>query len=339
MLTVATQQSGFNAAPGMLSGILRGAESIEQIRAASPLPPEAQRIIDTVPVMVGLERLSVIADVLRYGLRYPLPNWLSVPEVDWEKESKVGHAIETMEPIARGEKQLIERTLIRIPVYCTIDDFEFGFRFLATARRVGYNVDLNHAVQAVRRVNERIEESAINGSKISVGGNTVKGLLNAPNANTYTFTGGESWTLKTGPEVIAEIQGLIAKAILANRRGPYHLWVPTTYATHFNNDYVDNYPKTIGARISEMRASRGADGADQFLTWSVADRLPDDTVVLAQMTSDVLDVIYGQAPTILSWPLSNHPMSPVEFAAIACMILRVKDDANNKSGIVIGTKT
>lgn len=339
MLTVATQQSGFNGAPSMLAGILRSAESITEIRAASPLPPEAQRIIDTVPVTVGLERLSVIADVLRYGLIYPLPNWLSVPEVDWEKPSKVGHAIETMEPVARGEKQLIDLALVRVPVYCTIDDFEFGFRFLATARRVGYQVDLNHARQAVRRVNERIEESAINGSKISVGGNTVKGLLNAPNANVYTFTGGTAWTSLTGPQIITEIQGLIAKAILANRFGPYHLWVPTTYATHFNNDYVVNYPKTIGARISEMRASRDANGVDQFLTWSVADRLPDDTVVLAQMTTDVMDVIYGQAPTILSWPLNNHPMSPVEFAAIACMILRVKDDANNKSGIVIGTRT
>lgn len=329
----------FNGAPGLLAGMLRNAESIDQIRALSPLPDEAQRIIDTVPVTVGLERLSIVADVLRAGLIYPLPNWLSVPELDWETISKTGHAIETMDPMARGENQIAARALKRLPVYCTVDDFEFGFRLIATARRAGYQIDLDQAEQAVRRVNERMEESAINGSSLKVSGNAVPGLLNAPNANTYPYTSNQAWTAKTGPQIIAEIQNMIDLAQADLRFGPYHLWVPTLYANYFNEDYVTNYPKTIGARVSEIRTGRDSAGREQFLSWSVADRLPADRTVLAQMTRDVLDVVWGQSPTILSWAANNHPLSPTNFAALACGILRVKDDAEGKSGIVVGNLT
>lgn len=334
-----SRSSGFEGAPGMLADMLRGAESIEQVRALSPLPDEAQRIIDTVPVTVGLERLVVVSDILRRGLVFPLPNWLSVPEVDWEQISKVGHAIESMDPMARGENQIAARTLKRIPIFLTMDDFEFGFRLIATARRSGYQIDLSHAEQAVRRVNERLEDSAINGSSLKVNGNSVPGLLNAPNANTYAYTGGATWTGKTGAEIIGEIVNMIDLAQADNRFGPYHLWIPTLYGNKFNEDYATNYPKTIGARVSELRTGKDANGNDQFLTWSVADRLPADRTILCQMTRDVVDIIWGQSPTILSWSAHMHPLSPVNFCAIACAVLRVKDDSAGKSGIVTGNLT
>jgi len=340
MATVsAIQAAGFSLAPNNLANMLRSADSLNDIRALSPLPDEAQRLIDNTVVSVGLERLTIVADVMRAGLIFPLPNWLGVPEVYWETDKKIGHAISTMDPMARGEKQLPDLTGHRIPVYCNVDDFDLGIRTIKTAQRSGYQIDLGMVEQATRRVNEKAEYNAINGSGINVGGNTAPGLLNAPNVNTVTYTGSEAWDVvgHTGAEIVTDVQAMISDLQAVNRFGPYHLWMPTTYGNKMNDDYVANYPGTIGERLSKMRTGKDATGKEQFLTWSVADRLPADRTVMAQMTRDVLDVIYGQAPTAVSW--SMGPLHPVEFAIIGCAILRVKDDGASASGIVVGNKS
>lgn len=338
--TNAVTSQGFSQAPDALAGMLRGCESLSDIRALSPLPDEAQRLIDTTVGEVGLERLTVVADVMRAGLIFPLPGWLGVPEVYWETEAKIGHAINTMDPLARGENQLPNRIPHRIPVFCQVDDFELGIRTIRTAARAGYQIDLGMVKQAARRVNELIEYNSINGASISVGGNTAPGLLNAPNVNTYTYTGSEAWDVAghTGDEIVVDVLAMIGKLQAAGRYGPYHLWLPTTYGNKLNENFVANYPGTIMERLRKINTGKDATGQDQFLGISVADRLPADRTVMAQMTDDVLDVIYGQAPTNVSWSVTGTALGPFRFAVIGCAILRVKDDAAGKSGIVVGNK-
>lgn len=329
----------FMNAPNRLAEMLATCDSLAEIRALAPLPDEAQRLIDQKVVQVGLERLSIIADVMRHGLIFPLPGWLGVPELYWESDSKVGHAISTMDPMARGERQLIAKTGYRMPVYCNVDDFELSIRTIRTAQRNGYQIDLSHVAQAVRRVNERAEYNAINGADIAVGGNTAPGLLNAPNVNTYTYTGSEAWDVAghTGDEIVFDTLEMIEKLQAVERFGPYHMWVPTTYWNKLNENFTLNYPGTILERLRMISTGKDANGNEQRLQVSVADRLPADRVVMAEMTDSVLDVVYGQAPTAVSWSMT--PMGPFNFAIIGCAILRVKTDSASTSGIVVGNKS
>jgi len=184
--------------------------SIPELRALSPLEENAQRLVDKAVVKVGLERLIVAADVLGKGLIYPVPDPLSVMEIQWEQISKTGGAQRTMAPDARGENQLPDRKILQLPVYLTTDDFSINIRTLKMSERIGTPLDTTLVEDATRRVNESIEDALINGAgDVQVtkgpphtGSMTVPGLINAPNVNKFKF--GSSLT--SGTTVITRLE-------------------------------------------------------------------------------------------------------------------------------------
>lgn len=315
--------------------------SIAEMRAAAPLPENSQRIIDDAVTQVGLERLTVVADLLAAGLRYPLPDPLSVTEVQWETESKTGGAFRVMSPEARGEYQLPDRMIHRVPVYITMDDFSLNIRTLRMSQRVGAPLDTSLVTSATRRVNEAIEDAAINGAGVQVNGYETPGLLNAPNANTYTFTNGvttggatTAWThsTKTGQMILTDVLGMIDVMQAVHMYGPYNIYIPTVYGTALAKNWSDGtttFPTTILSRLQQIQVAGGS------LNIKVADRLPANTVLMIQMTSDVVDIIDGQRPTVVPW---TSPSGFTFFwAVMAIQVPRVKYNYNGESGILVAT--
>jgi uncharacterized linocin/CFP29 family protein len=310
---------------------LRGM-TFEEMRAASPLPRDSQMLIDQAVIRTGTDRLSVTADLIAEGLTYPLPNPLSVTEIYWESVSKTGGAFRTMSPEARGEYQLPARSPYRIPVYLTMDDFSLNIRTLLMSQRVGAPLDTTLVEEATRRVNEAIEDSVINGAGLQVGGNTAPGLLNAPNANTYTLGG--NWTTRTGQQIVDDMLGMLTVMSGAGIRrfGPYNLYVPTAYGITLNryfSDGVTTFPTTILSQIQQMQV--GGRG----INVRVADMLPANTVVLVQMSRDVIDIVDGQRPTVVPW--TSPSGFTLFWTVMAVMIPRVKTDFDETSGIMIAT--
>ena len=110
--------------------------SIPGLRALSPLSDKAQVMVDKAVVDVGLERLTFAADLLSGGLRLSLPEPLSITQLEWDQESKAGGARRTMLPTSRGENMLTDRKHLRLPIYCTLDDFSMNVRLLKMSERV-----------------------------------------------------------------------------------------------------------------------------------------------------------------------------------------------------------
>lgn len=312
---------------GMASALLH-ANSIADLRALSPLPDDAQKLIDDAVIEVGLERLTIFADVMASGLTFPINNPLSVMNVQWEQISKSGGAQRTMSPGARGENQLVDRAIKNIPVYVTTDDFSLNIRTLLASERAGQPLDLTQVKQATRRVNEAFEDSIINGAGLTVGSNATPGILAAPNANTYVYEGsGMAWdnVAKTGEEILTDVLAMIDELQADNMFGPYNLYVPTTYGNKLNQDYKSATSGTILARILEL---------SEVSKVAVADRLGADRTVLMQMTSDVIDIIDGEQPTVVPY------LSPDGFTfywiVMGIQVPRVKDDYDGQSGICLG---
>jgi uncharacterized linocin/CFP29 family protein len=323
---------------GEPTGALRGLQSalvscrsIDELRSLAPMPKDAQEMIDAAVVKVGLDRLSVVADVMAEGLTYGLPDPLSTMELYWEKESKTGHAQRTMLPGARGERQLADRSGVRVPIYATTDDFSLNVRTLRASERAGAPLDTSMVEQATRRVNEAIEDAMINGAGITVGGNDAPGLMNQTNINTQVYTGSNpAWdhTSKTGAEILADVL-LMIDALQADRKfGPYNLYIPTEYGNAINNDFKAASDKTIRQRLEEIVVG------GRPLRIREADALTDDYTLLVQMTSDVVDVVVGQEPTVVSW--EDGPGWERMFVVLAFMIPRVKDDYDGNSGVCRG---
>jgi hypothetical protein len=320
-------QGGDGAAPRGLASTLLRCHSINEMRHLAPLPKDAQELIDRAVVQVGLDRLVLVADLMAEGLTFPIADPLSVMEVTWENEALIGHAIRTMQPSARGERQLPDRKIERIPIYATIDDFSFDSRLLRASQRAGTPIDVSMVAQATRRVNESIEDSAFNGAGITVTGNDAPGVLNAPGVNTETLTA--SWVTATGEQMLGDVLDMADELRDVRRFGPYNLYIPTAYGNSINADFKANSDKTIRMRLEELAYG------GRNLRVRVADFLPDDTVVMLQMTSDIIDVITGQSPTAVSW--QDGPGWQRFFAIISFTIPRVKVDYEGNTGIVVGT--
>jgi uncharacterized linocin/CFP29 family protein len=305
-----------------------GELSVVSLRALSPLSDKAQVLVDRAVVEVGLQRLVVAADLLAEGLVYPLADPLSVTQLEWDTISKTGGAQRTMNPSARGENQLPNRTPNRLPIYLTTDDFNIGIRTLKMSQRVGQPLDTTLVSQATRRVNEAIEDSVINGSGVVVGGYSAPGLLNAPNANTQTIA--TAWnTTATGDQIRVDVMSMVSKLQADVKYGPYNLYVGTSYGNALEADFKANGTLTIRQRLEQIEAG------GRNLRIRVADQMPTTTVTLVQMTNDVIELVNGQAPTVIPW--TSLDGFTLYWLVMAIMIPRVRSDYDGNSGIVIGS--
>lgn len=306
--------------------------AIAAIRQAAALPRDTQLLIDRTVQGVGRARLTIADDVLSEGLTYSLPNWLAVPYLYWEGEDDHGRARRVMNPSSRGERHIGERTPYHLPISCTIDDTSLGIRELLASQRVGTPLDTNFIAAATRNNNEEIEDTLINGWTANVGGFQTYGLLTAPNAGTQAFVSNEAWTASghSGEDILADVMAMIS-VMQANRKyGPYNLYIPTAYGRKLVEDYKSATSGTIMERLTSI------DLGTRPLRIRVADMLPADTVVLVQMTSDVLQMVVGQEPTPVSWDQDGSGWLTT-FAVLSCMVPRIMTNAASQSGIVIGT--
>lgn len=306
-------------------------DPIGAFRALAPLPKLAQELFDREVVTVGLDRLAIVRTLIEAGLTFPVPNWLGVMNIYWESSSRTGRAQTTMVPKARGERQMPKLTPHNIPLPCTWDDFSLNVRVLMAAQRLGTPLETGMVGDATRNVNETIEDSFINGG-VTVDGVTTPGLLSSPHIT--NFTDNQSWSHAdhSGEDIVKDIELLVAKAEANRRFGPYVLFIPTAYNLKINlEDYKAFSSDTIYTRLTSMTFGQGN------LRIVVADQLPADTVILVQLTKDIVDVVIGQQPTVISW--SDGPGFERYFIVLACIVPRVKQDSNEKMGIILGTPT
>jgi hypothetical protein len=304
-----------------------------RFRANAPLPKDTQELWDKATTMVGRNRLAVAAAVLDAGLVYSLPNWLSVPELYWEQMGDSGNVRVVMDPASRMDASLPVREGKRMPVPAIIADFQLGARERLAAERAGVPLDTTLFEQHTRRVNEQIEDLFINGWANTANGNSIYGLLTAPNAETQAYTGNEAWDNAghTGLEILTDVLAMAEKLRANQRPGPYTLFIPTLYELKLGQDYSTSYTRTIRSRLEELQFG------GQNLRIVVADQLPANRTALVQMTSETIQAVVGQQPTPISW--SDGPGWNTNYAVLACVLPRIRDDYADASGICLGNTT
>lgn len=324
----AMREPGFR----MLDNVIR---DVNGFRALAPLPERSQIVLDQAVVDVGLERLTFVADIMAAGLTYNLSDPLSVTQLEWYAANKVGAAQRTMSPSARGENKLPDRLPHRLPVYLTTDTFELDIRTLKMSQRVGIPLDTALIKQCTRSVNEAIEDAAINGAttldgqELKVAGYSAPGLLNAPNAETQNLTSAAWSTVPVGATVYNETQAMLGKLRANKKFGPYRMYVGTDVSAALDADY-DSVSGSRGLSIRERLMK-----LEGLQAIRMADLMPATKVAIVQMTSDVIDMVVGQQPTVIPW--TSLDGFTFHNLIMAIMIPRVRSDYNGDSGVVVGT--
>ena len=306
--------------------------TIYNMKNMTPLKREAMTLIDDLTVNVGTDRLALVKLLIERSLTTPIADAFGVTDIEHTRVSRKGNARETMDPNSEPSFSKEDNTQVKTPVYFTMDDTSLGAREIAAANR-GENFSTSNISQSIRAVNERVEDSSLNGSSIVSAGGSAPGVVNAPNKATTNFVDSESWTAAghDGEDILADVIAMFAALEANKRHGPYCLLIPSTYRNELNKDFKANSDKTTLTRLEELVA------ADEQLLVKAADLLPVDTVVLVQLTEDVIDLAVGMETTTVSWQSLNTWTT--FFVAMAIMITRVKDDAEGKSGVCVGTPT
>lgn len=319
----------------MLEATLEQLRAEDGFRTLAPLPERSQLLLDRAVVAVGTDRLQLTKDVMDAGLTFNLSDPLSVTQIEWNASNKVGNARRVMSPETRGENYKPDLLPFRLPIYLTISQFELDIRTLRMSERVGLPLDTANIMSGTRAVNENIEDAFINGATtldgqdLKVAGYSAPGIATLSTAETQALTLAAWTTAPVGATVYAQTQLMINKLIANKKFGPYRLYVGTAVGSAMDADY-DTVSASRGLTIRERLLKIPA-----LQAVVTVDFMPATKVVLVQMTSDVLDVVVGQPPTIIPWTSASG--FTFYNMIMAIMVPRVKQDYNGKTGICIGT--
>lgn len=244
--------------------------------------------------------------------------------------SEVTRATVNMTGRGRGQLDQPELKQVGVPIPVVFKEFEIGTRMLLASRNQGDGIDVTAATETARVVAEEVESIFMNGAGVVLNGAALYGLANHPNRATDTAGnyGGGDWG--TIANIVPTVSGMISAAQSTNKHyGPYTVMISTTqYNQAANNHYTDGSGQTALDRIRLL-----ADVEDVIHVPS--DTLADGSVLLVQMTREVVDAAIALDVQVREW-MSGDGMTS-SFKVLAVMAPRVKARQDGKSGIVHAT--
>ena len=314
--------TGVKAHGGVAAALLNGDLKANSLRTLDLLRKEEWLLFDTAVVDVARERLGLVQDLITRGLRFPLTNAMGTTVLQWERISDMDPAQASMAAVTEGEYDRIDFELQTMPIPIFHKEFTLNIRHLSASRKLGESIDVTQARVATRKVAEIIENTFVNGLALTATGGTVEGLTNATNRNTGT---GLDWTTHPtvdGEDILGQV--IAMKTALAGDHmfGPYGLYIPRAFDDVLDNDFKANSDKSIRQRLSEL-------GGISFIR--PTERLTTTNTIMAQLTSDVVQVVDGIQPRTIMW--ESHGGLVVNFKVIAIVLPRIRSDYTLQSGI------
>ena len=290
--------------------------------------------LDEVLVRFKDYRLGGIEDLRSNGLVYNLGNAMGTTVMEWHDVSDVNLVPElTMDAVtrAKGDRPVYKYHYMPIPILHV--DYEINARELATSRNMGNPLDTTLAERAVRRINERLEDMLFTnltfsyGEKDSSNQNSIWSYVNHPDRNLLDL--GTSWTDSsvTGKDIVDQVISWKQEGINNRFYGPWQFYIPTAYETLLDEDYVGSTPDTapnttIRARLMQIAGVKG---------FKVIDTLAADTIIMVQLTSDVVRLVNGMGLTNVEWGAEGNFIT--KFKVLTIQVPQIRSDAEGRCGV------
>jgi uncharacterized linocin/CFP29 family protein len=285
------------------------------------------RRLDDAVVRVAEYQLTGIKDLREQGLVYPLGNAMGTTVLTWETMSDMGEAITSIDPIRRGLSDAPDFETKHLPIPVTYMDYQIGERFLQESRNRGNPINTISAERAARKVNEALENMLFGATAVKTyGGGTIDTYLSFSHSNSVNLT--EDWDAagKTGAEIKDDVLAMVQESIDYKYLGPWMIYIPTAYQTKMGEDY-----SVSGS--SKMTIQERIESIEGIIKVKVAHLLPANTVVMVQMTPDVVELVDGLPIQNVQWDTEGGFMH--YFKVLTIQVPRLKADYNGNTGIVI----
>jgi hypothetical protein len=294
--------------------------------------------LDTVILKAARQRLRAWNDLNENVEAFGGFNGMSKMILEHETMNDPGEAIVDFDGLSEGRVDAPRMQLEGLPLPITHSSFYFSSRRLAVSRNTGTPLDTTMAEAAARRVAESIEKTLIGvqtGPTYGVAADynntpTVRGYLNHPDRTTKTDL--NTPTGSNGEDVMTDVLEMIDLAYTDDHYGPYMLYHSTDYSQYMDNLFSTTEPSagTLRNRLREI---------DDVIDVRRLDYLPSSsnpfTLLLVQMTSDVVRAVNGMDITTVQWETQGGMQ--VNFKVMAIQVPQIRSDYNSKSGIVHAT--
>ncbi len=297
--------------------------NVRKMRTNTLLTEEQWREVDAEVIQAAEERLRIMTDITGAGLIHRLAGF-GVLESEFHRISDMEPAEQSMSGAAAGERDLPEKEISIVPIPVTFKEWELELRFLESSRLRGEPIDLTAASLAARQVAEKLEDMVFNGGDIVLGGNSIPGLTTFADRATYTSI--VDWTTDGGATILADVLAMIQLLHDDLHFGPYELYVSSNYWLPLQDDFKANSDKTIMQRLLEL---------PDLNSIRVADKLGASSVILIQMTRNVIDLAVAQDITTVDWEIMGGAIG--RFKVMTAVAPRLKSDYNSRTGICHGT--
>lgn len=222
------------------------------------------------------------------------------------------------------QKAKYEQTSVAVPIVA--QDFEIGFRQLASSNRRGNNLSTDSAALAMRGVAYQMEDLIVNGYDGGTpNGENIDGLVSSTNGLSVSL--GTPWD-DSGGDPVGDTERMLKSMYNSSFVGPFDLMVPFNWWAALQDDYSTQK----GDRTFIERLEAFAEIQSVYPVQALA----DDTAVLVQTTQDVVDISLAQAPTTWQWQKNQ---AATRFRVLMIGGPQVKVQFNDSGSAVTGIVT
>lgn len=292
--------------------------NFETLRTNAILQHDEWKDLDDRVIRLAEERLVLTQDLIASGLTYDLGG-IGTTISQWQTETDMTPATVSMEPDSQDNRDLLDYQMNQVAIPIIHKDFKLGLRQIEASRRMGSNIDLTNADAAARKVGQAMEDLVINGYGNTIGGSRIYGVITHPDRITGTAPG--SWA--NIDNVYQTVLNMLSAADAVHRYGPFNLYISPGMGMTMYRYYEDGSGQTVEMRLQQI-------GAIQSIR--VDDRLPENNLVLVQMTSDTIDLAVAQQLMPVEWEEMGGMV--VNHKVLTAMAPRIKPDAKGELGIV-----
>jgi hypothetical protein len=304
-----------------------------QTNAGATLRPNEWKLLDEAVQKAAEIRLGGVDDLVGRGLTYNLGNAMGTTVLEWHDVQGDLEADLTMDAVTRalGNRPVWQYNYLPIPIVHV--DYEINARALATSRNMGNPLDTTLAERAARAVMVKLENMLFTnttysfGEKDSRSRNTIYSYINFPDRNQVSL--GTAWddSAVTGKTIVDQVISWKQVSINAKHYGPWMIYIPTTYETVLDEDYVGSTPDTapnttIRARILAISGILGI---------KVIDTLPANNVLFIQMTSDVVRLIRGMGLQNVEWQTEGKFIT--KYKVLTIQVPQIRSDVLGQCGV------
>lgn len=322
---LAASARGSTRVPIFVNGKLNVNGLRRQMIVNDVLREDEWQSLDDALVRVVRRDLVGIADLQERGLTRDLGG-LGVTETEWEEVDDHRDATQSMSVGDLGDEDTVRYLLNSRPVPITRAGFRLDRRQLEASRNRGASLDTTNAEEATRSVNDKLEDTLVNGGDVVIGGNGIPGYVDFTDNQDVAFNDVE-WSSTTDlqnakDDVLDMKQALVDDGF----EGPFGLYIPGNWDTTVEDDYNPQAGnQTLRDRILSIEGI-------EFVR--VLKSLPDSNAILVQLTSDVVSLHTGQDITTVSWDL--HGGLVTRFLVMAAMVPVLKSTLNESGTRVAG---